>query len=214
MLADHAEFYGVIRTIAEPGIPRGGLGLGGRFRAWSVERYFKKILKKDQGQAVFISALPATTDVRKAADSVLSLSPSAELMTRTVWSEAIAAADAHNDLAHGLEGSRSRSQPARLLLRTRARGPDPSALVARRDCPGYRPGANRHAYLDSGAWLHFTHSLPAVARQTVKRSTPCLVPFPATEFWIFPRWFLDRWQPCYWPNRAPRSSRWSPSAGM
>ena len=61
MLADHAEFYGVIRTIAEPGIPRGGLGLGGRFRAWSVERYFKKILKKDQGQAVFISALPATT---------------------------------------------------------------------------------------------------------------------------------------------------------
>ena len=100
VVADHAEFYGVIRQVVESGIPREGLGFKQRYRAWATERRTRSIVEKNQGQAAFNSFLPASTNVEKAAAArppAARLIPNAKKMTRTAWLEAVEAADAHNE---------------------------------------------------------------------------------------------------------------------
>ncbi|MCP5069200.1 MAG: DUF3604 domain-containing protein [bacterium] len=97
VIADHAEYLGVIRHIVEKGIPREGLGLLDRFIAWRAEKLIRGVAEDDEGGALFNSLLPDTQDVRAAADNPPSSPiPNFELMQRTTWQEAIQIADAHN----------------------------------------------------------------------------------------------------------------------
>jgi hypothetical protein len=98
VLSDHAELLGVIRTVNETGIPREGLGPGDRIRAWAVERWLRGVIERDEGAAAFASFLPDTNDVEAAVtggrDSPI---PGSEEISKTVWREAIATVDAHNE---------------------------------------------------------------------------------------------------------------------
>jgi hypothetical protein len=98
VLSDHAELLGVIRTVNEEGIPSEGLGVGGRVRAWIVERWLRGVIADDEGAAAFASFLPDTNDVEAAAAAGRSSPiPNSEAISETVWREAIATADAHNE---------------------------------------------------------------------------------------------------------------------
>jgi hypothetical protein len=98
VLSDHAELLGVIRTVNEEGIPSEGLGVGGRVRAWIVERWLRGVIADDEGAAAFASFLPDTNDVEAAAATGRSSPiPNSEAISETVWREAIATADAHNE---------------------------------------------------------------------------------------------------------------------
>ncbi len=99
VVADHAEFLGVIRRIVEEGVPREDLGLVDRFIAWRAEALFRGAVEDDSGMTVFSSLLPDTNDVEEAAaaQSVGTPIPNADRMSRTTWQEAIRTADAHND---------------------------------------------------------------------------------------------------------------------
>jgi hypothetical protein len=98
VVADHAELLGAIRHTVERGIPREGLGLYGRLRARIAERWLRGVVERDEGAAAFASFLPETNDVEAAAAAPRgNLLPGAEAMAQTVWREAIATADAHNE---------------------------------------------------------------------------------------------------------------------
>jgi hypothetical protein len=98
VLSDHAELLGVIRTVNETGIPREGLGLSDRIRAWFVERWLRGVIERDEGAAAFASFLPDTNDVEAAAAAGRgSPIPGSEQISKTVWREAIATVDAHNE---------------------------------------------------------------------------------------------------------------------
>ncbi|MEN8158683.1 MAG: DUF3604 domain-containing protein [Myxococcota bacterium] len=98
VLSDHAELLGVIRTVNETGIPREGLGVAGGFRAWLVERWLRGVIADDEGAAAFASFLPDTNDVEAAAAAGRSSPiPNSEAISETVWREAIATADAHDE---------------------------------------------------------------------------------------------------------------------
>ncbi len=97
VVADHAEYLGVIRHIVERGIPREGMGPVDRLKAWYAERWLRGVVEDDEGQSAFTSLLPDTNDVEQAAGRPPSLPiPGAAAMTRTVWQEMIEAADAHD----------------------------------------------------------------------------------------------------------------------
>jgi hypothetical protein len=98
VVADHAELLGAIRHTVERGIPREGLGLYGSLRARIAERWLRGVVERDEGAAAFASFLPETNDVEAAAAAPRgSLLPGAEVMAQTIWREAIATADAHNE---------------------------------------------------------------------------------------------------------------------
>ncbi len=98
VVADHAELLGVMRFINDRGIPRDGLGITKRFSAWMTERWVRGVIKDDEGMSAFTSFLPDDNDVAAAAarESDVSI-PNADLMSRTIWEEAIAIADEHNE---------------------------------------------------------------------------------------------------------------------
>ncbi len=98
VLSDHAELLGVIRTVNERGIPREGLGVRERFRAWLVERWLRGVIADDEGAAAFASFLPDTNDVEAAAAAGRANPiPGSEPIVESVWREAIATADAHDE---------------------------------------------------------------------------------------------------------------------
>ena len=99
VVADHAEYLGVIRHIIERGIPREELGIRDRFKAWMTERWLRGVIERDEGMAAFSSFLPDTQSVEEAAanPSIGDGIVGAEEMSRTVWQEAIQVADAYNE---------------------------------------------------------------------------------------------------------------------
>jgi hypothetical protein len=98
VLSDHAELLGVIRTVNETGIPSEGLGMSDRLQAWVVERWLRGVIEDDEGAAAFASFLPDTNDVEGAAAAAQgSPIPGSAGISKTVWREAIATVDAHNE---------------------------------------------------------------------------------------------------------------------
>ena len=98
VVADHAEYLGVIRHILERGIPGEGMGVRERLRAWYVEWWLRGVVEDDEGLAAFTSFLPDTNDVEEAAATPrVSQIPNAAAMSRTMWQEAIETADAYNE---------------------------------------------------------------------------------------------------------------------
>jgi hypothetical protein len=98
VVADHAEYLGVIRHIYERGIPTEELGLYDSVRAWFTERWLRGVIDDDEGMAAFLSFLPKPASVEEAAASPPKQAiPGAEVMRRTMWQETIRIADAHND---------------------------------------------------------------------------------------------------------------------
>lgn len=98
-VSDHAEYLGVIRHVAERGIPSEGLGLIDRIRAWFGERWIRGVMKDDTGAAAFRSVLPkpGMTVEEAAKHRPKQNIPAADVMQRTIWQEEIEAADAHNE---------------------------------------------------------------------------------------------------------------------
>ena len=96
VVADHAEYLGVVRHVVERGVPRDGLGPIQRFRAWMAERWLRGVIEKDRGMSAFTSVLPDSDSVEEAAARPPGTQiENADMMSRTTWDEATAAADAH-----------------------------------------------------------------------------------------------------------------------
>jgi hypothetical protein len=98
VIADHAEYLGVMRTINETGIPTDDLGMIDKIKAYFVERRIRKVIEDDEGPAAFAALLPEVSSVEESAATPLSAQiPANEAMSKTVWQEAIRTADEHND---------------------------------------------------------------------------------------------------------------------
>lgn len=98
VVADHAETLGLMSTIVDEGIPREGLGLAERVRAWFTERRLRQVVADDEGMAAFTSFLPDTFDVEEAAKQGRSLDiPGAATIASFAWREIIHTADAHDE---------------------------------------------------------------------------------------------------------------------
>jgi hypothetical protein len=98
VVADHAETLGLMSTIVEAGIPREGLGLADRARAWLIERRFRKVVEDDEGMSAFTSFLPETRDVETAAAAGRTLDiPNAGVISSWAWKEIIETADAYDE---------------------------------------------------------------------------------------------------------------------
>ncbi|MBW2667706.1 MAG: DUF3604 domain-containing protein [Deltaproteobacteria bacterium] len=98
VVADHAEYLGVVRYIRERGIPRDELGILESLGAWAGEWWLDRVIDNDEGRAAFSSLLPKTNDVStEAAEPIRVPVPAAEAMTRTIWEEMIETADIHNE---------------------------------------------------------------------------------------------------------------------
>ena len=97
VVADHAENLGVMRYIRERGIPTEDLGLIESVRAWLAERWLRGVVEDDEGMAAFMSFLPQEGPVEEAAANLRdSAIPAAAAMERSVWLDAVQAADAYN----------------------------------------------------------------------------------------------------------------------
>jgi len=99
VVADHAEYLGVIRYIIERGIPDEDLGVRDWFKAWMTERWLRGVIERDEGMSAFNSFLPDSQSVEEDAASPPNGGGivGAEEMSRTVWQEAIEVADAYNE---------------------------------------------------------------------------------------------------------------------
>jgi hypothetical protein len=98
VVADHAEYLGVIRTIVERGIPTDDLGIVDTVRAWMAEYWLSGVIEDDEGMAAFTSFLPTEMPVEEAAAAGRDIEiPAAASMQRTVWNEAIRMADRYNE---------------------------------------------------------------------------------------------------------------------
>ena len=95
VVADHAEYLGVIPHIVDQGIPREGLGFGDRIRARLAERFFRGAVEDDEGMSAFTSLLPVQGSVDEALEAERPPGvPNADVMQRTTWQEAVRTADA------------------------------------------------------------------------------------------------------------------------
>jgi hypothetical protein len=98
VVADHAEYLGVMRTVYERGIPTEELGMVDTVRAWLTERWLRGVVEDDEGASAFSSFLPTQGSVEEAAANPPERTlPAAETMERSVWQEAIATADSYNE---------------------------------------------------------------------------------------------------------------------
>jgi hypothetical protein len=98
VVADHAEYMGVIRTIVDQGIPREELGMLDSLRARVVEYWLTGVVEDDEGMAAFTSFLPKPGPVEEAAKTPpVQAIPAAAQMSSSVWQEAIRVADAHDE---------------------------------------------------------------------------------------------------------------------
>ena len=93
----------------DEGIPREGLGLAERVRAWFTERRLRQVVADDEGMAAFTSFLPDTFDVEEAAKQGRSLDiPGAATIASFAWREIIHTADAHDEPGDAGEYDRER----------------------------------------------------------------------------------------------------------
>ena len=147
VVSDHAEYLGVIKHVVERGVPREGLGFGQRLVAWYAERRLRGVMEDESGRAAFTSLLPDTNDVEAAAANPPEIPiPNAQLMSRTIWQEIIATADAHNDprallgdhwLGVEFDPRRRKLASGRIHRRRReCRGRIPSVGLFRQHVPG------------------------------------------------------------------------------
>ena len=98
VVADHAAYLGVIRTINETGIPTADLGWIDWLKALYIEYFFRDVMENDKGREAFASLLPEAKSVEEsAATQIEAAIPGAMEMSKRVWAEAIATADEHND---------------------------------------------------------------------------------------------------------------------
>jgi hypothetical protein len=97
VVADHAENLGVMGYVVDRGIPRDGMGLLDRIRAWIAEYMLGSVVKGDGGLEAFVKYLPVDGPVREAAEEQRTPNiPRTAEMERTVWLEAIETADRYN----------------------------------------------------------------------------------------------------------------------
>jgi hypothetical protein len=97
VVADHAEYLGVIRTIMAEGIPREDLGWLESLRARVVQYWLEGVIEDDEGMEAFTSFLPMPGPAEEAAKTPpVQAIPAAAEMSRSAWQEAIRAAEAHN----------------------------------------------------------------------------------------------------------------------
>lgn len=97
VVADHAEYLGVMKTLVEDGIPREDLGFVDSAIAYGLEWYIRRAVDSDGGPAAFASVLPDTNDVQAAAETKLGFTiPGSDAISSTVWQQAVEVADAHN----------------------------------------------------------------------------------------------------------------------
>jgi len=98
VIADHAEYLGVIRQVVETGIPTDDLGIVDTVRAWITEYWLRDVMEGDEGFAAFRSFLPVSGPVEEAAATPRDAAiPGAPGLERSAWLEATAAADAHDE---------------------------------------------------------------------------------------------------------------------
>jgi hypothetical protein len=98
VVADHAEYLGVIPHVIERGIPREGLSFGDRIRARLAERFLRGVVEDDTGLETFNALLPVQGSVEEAAAQPRERTiPGSVAMERTTWQEAIRTADTFND---------------------------------------------------------------------------------------------------------------------
>jgi len=98
VVSDHAEYMGVIRTVAEEGIPRDELGFIDSIVARFGEYWLRGVIEDDEGMAAFTSFLPKPESVEEAASRPPRQNiPAAAQMTRSAWRAAVRVADQHND---------------------------------------------------------------------------------------------------------------------
>jgi len=98
VVADHAEYLGVMRQIQTNGIPTEDLGIVDTARAWLTERWLRGVVEKDEGMAAFVSFLPEPGSVEEAAAAPRDRAiPNGDRMARSAWLEAIRAADEFNE---------------------------------------------------------------------------------------------------------------------
>ncbi|HIG01027.1 MAG TPA: DUF3604 domain-containing protein [Myxococcales bacterium] len=98
VVADHAEYLGVMRYIIERGIPAEDLGFVDQMQALYIEYWLGNVIDEDEGQSAFSSFLPNSSSVEEAAaQPPASIIPASEAMQRTVWQEAIQIADEFNE---------------------------------------------------------------------------------------------------------------------
>ena len=98
VVADHAEYLGVMRTVYESGVPTENLGPVDWVKAKYIDHWLAGVVERDEGMAVFASILPKPASVEESAASQLeSRIPADQEMSRTVWQEAIRTADEHNE---------------------------------------------------------------------------------------------------------------------
>jgi hypothetical protein len=98
VIADHAEYLGIIRTVYETGIPDDNLGFIDKLKKWLMEYRIRKAVDED-GIAKLASGLMKNKGdpIEAARNSKLNMDliPNAELMTQSAWAEYIKIADAH-----------------------------------------------------------------------------------------------------------------------
>lgn len=99
VIADHAEFLGVVRQVVQDGVPRDDLGVLDTGFAYVAETYLRYLIENDKSAEAFASLLPDTNDVEIAAaqernDPPL---PGATEISKSTWEKAVATADRHNE---------------------------------------------------------------------------------------------------------------------
>ena len=62
VVADHAEYLGVMRHVVERGIPREGLGIVARTRAWLAERWIRWVVERDEGMVDRVQVVKGWVD--------------------------------------------------------------------------------------------------------------------------------------------------------
>ncbi|MDP6977927.1 MAG: DUF3604 domain-containing protein [Myxococcota bacterium] len=98
VIADHAEYLGVIRTINETGIPKEDLGIFDWLKAHYIDYWISDVMDSDKGREAFASLLPKQASVEEAAATQLEPAiPASFEISKRVWAEAIETADRHND---------------------------------------------------------------------------------------------------------------------
>ncbi|MFT5442265.1 MAG: hypothetical protein ACI8W3_001307 [Myxococcota bacterium] len=102
VIADHAEYLGVIRTVGEGAMPKDDLGPIDGAIAFFAEWWLERLISKDEGGALFASILPDTNDVRGAAADAAenerpAIIPGETEMAKSTWEDAGKIADAHNE---------------------------------------------------------------------------------------------------------------------
>lgn len=98
VIADHAEYLGVMRTVNEDGIPLAGLSDDQIARSPEIEALVRSAVEQESGRTVVPQLLRNEGPPREAARTGgldYEFIPNSNLIARTIWDEATALADQH-----------------------------------------------------------------------------------------------------------------------